>query len=199
MLWAPYLHGHVLERKKKPLQSPSTTLLSLPPSRKALLTFHTGAGFHPLEAATFPGWPLHPGLASVYPVYPQLFSSLPPWHNCHFFPWSPLASWKLCPLPLSPHNMPTFPWWMPAQLSEQLYQEALSALSRGGDALDRVSCCLATSFSLFQQRFSLPVLLMQAQQMTAILLKQSLHRFIYGYCCERICKHFFTSFLSQSR
>lgn len=182
MLWAPYLHGHVLEGKK-PLQSPSTTLLclSLQPGKPCSHpTLEQGLILLKLPHSQ-PDHSILDWLQSILPILSSLLHS--PLGTTAISSLGlplPAGSSALFPSPApSPHNMPTFPWWMPAQLSEQLYQEALSALSRGGDALDRVSCCLATSFSLLQQRFSLPVLLMQAQQMTAILLKQPLHRLLF--------------------
>lgn len=130
--------------------------------RSSVSLFHTGAGFDPstIEEATFPGWPLPPGLASVYP---QLFSSAP-------LGTIAISSLGLCSLSFQLEAQPCSPFLLPHSTACQLspdgchlsFQSSCTGklcllLSRGGGALDGVSCCLATYFSLLQQWFSLAV------------------------------------------
>lgn len=146
-------------KRKKSLQSPSTMLLHLslqpgkPHSRSAFPHWSRVWSKCYWNRLTTPSWlgfclsclssALHPPLAISSLGLRSL--SLP------------AGSSALFPFPApSFHNMSTFPWWMPAHISEQLYWKALFAPKQGRGCPGRGLMLLGNLF-LLQQWFFLPV------------------------------------------
>lgn len=136
------------------------------------------------------GFFLHPSLAQL-PFVPLVSAASP--CQLEALPSSPFLLPHSTTCLLSPDG---------CQLSFQssCTRKLCLLLSRGGGALDRVSCCLAT----FPPTVIFPCSACWCrhnkwQQYYWSSCSCRCLLVIYGYCRERICKHFFTSFLGQNR
>lgn len=148
---------------------------------------HPGEGFGPsaVRSATLPGQPLHPGLASVYPLAP-VCTPPAPWWDCPCSSWSPrplLADERHCSHPLSCSLAPpvsTLPdgCWLSFQRGCALKPGGLRSFvcSRAEEGVPRLGSRVAWQHISLSSDSHVPSqrLLMHTPQMTAILQQQLL-------------------------